>query len=136
MNICLKCSIDVYLLFDVKIQTLKHKKDSALFPENVSVFFGLFPVFFKETFSGKKRNLLSFKVSSLATKTITLTLKLKKRMEIWLKFLLYSKLSNIIHTLCFIFPPQFYFRFLQGEGLQLMNLMLREKKKSRTGALR
>ena len=37
---------DVYLLFDVKIQTLKHKKDSALFPENVSVFSGLFPVFF------------------------------------------------------------------------------------------
>ena len=28
------------------------------------------------------------------------------------------------------------FRFLQGEGLQLMNLMLREKKKSRSGALR
>ena len=27
-------------------------------------------------------------------------------------------------------------RFLQGEGLQLMNLMLREKKKSRSGALK
>ena len=55
MNICLKCSIDVYLLFDVKIQTLKHKKDSALFPENVSVFSGLFPVFFSGNISERGR---------------------------------------------------------------------------------
>ena len=33
-------------------------------------------------------------------------------------------------------PSSEHSRFLQGEGLQLMNLMLREKKKSRSGALR
>ena len=70
MNICLKCSIDVYLFFDVKIQTLKHKKDSALFPENVSVFSGLFPVFFSALFrnhSGKRTEKGYFLVWDLVT---------------------------------------------------------------------
>jgi len=46
-------------------------------------------------------------------------------------------MENLFNCLCsLLLQRENRDRFLQGEGLQLMNLMLREKKKSRTGALR
>lgn len=46
-------------------------------------------------------------------------------------------MENLFNCLCsLLLEPSNRDRFLQGEGLQLMNLMLREKKKSRSGALR
>jgi len=46
-------------------------------------------------------------------------------------------MENLFNCLCSLLAEkENRERFLQGEGLQLMNLMLREKKKSRSGALR
>merc|ERR1712180_445132 len=46
-------------------------------------------------------------------------------------------MENLFNCLCsLLLERDNRDRFLQGEGLQLMNLMLREKKKSRSGALR
>jgi len=46
-------------------------------------------------------------------------------------------MENLFNCLCSLLAEKDNRdRFLQGEGLQLMNLMLREKKKSRSGALR
>jgi len=46
-------------------------------------------------------------------------------------------MENLFNCLCsLLLESSNRDRFLQGEGLQLMNLMLREKKKSRSGALR
>merc|ERR1719312_1950334 len=46
-------------------------------------------------------------------------------------------MENLFNCLCsLLLEKDNRDRFLHGEGLQLMNLMLREKKKSRTGALR
>jgi len=46
-------------------------------------------------------------------------------------------MENLFDCLCsLMLEPTNRERFLKGEGLQLMNLMLREKKKSRSGALK
>lgn len=46
-------------------------------------------------------------------------------------------MENLFNCLCsLLLEKENRDRFLQGEGIQLMNLMLREKKKSRSGALR
>ena len=45
-------------------------------------------------------------------------------------------MENLFDCLCsLLLEAENRTRFLKGEGLQLMNLMLREKKKSRSGAL-
>jgi len=49
----------------------------------------------------------------------------------------FELMENLFNCLCSLLAEKDNRdRFLQGEGLQLMNLMLREKKKSRSGALR
>ena len=46
-------------------------------------------------------------------------------------------MENLFDCLCsLLLEVENRTRFLKGEGLQLMNLMLREKKKSRSGALK
>lgn len=49
----------------------------------------------------------------------------------------YEHMENLFNCLCsaFLYLPNRQV-FLEGEGLQLMNLMLREKKQSRNGALK
>eukprot|EP00088_Acartia_fossae_P044233 TRINITY_DN4689_c0_g1_i2.p1 TRINITY_DN4689_c0_g1~~TRINITY_DN4689_c0_g1_i2.p1 ORF type:complete len:590 (-),score=161.14 TRINITY_DN4689_c0_g1_i2:233-2002(-) len=49
----------------------------------------------------------------------------------------FELMENLFNCMCSLLAEkENRDRFLQGEGLQLMNLMLREKKKSRSGALR
>ena len=46
-------------------------------------------------------------------------------------------MENLFDSLCYcLLLPENRERFLLGEGVQLMNLMLREKKLSRNGALK
>ena len=46
-------------------------------------------------------------------------------------------MENLFDCLCsLLLEAENRTRFLKGEGLPLMNLMLREKKKSRSGALK